>query len=532
MLPAESTLSWVSRNEALDSELRFRRLFEAAQDGILIVDAQSGAIIDANPFFAKLLGIPLVDVVGNPFWDVCTFSDPEVCRSIYRQVLAKNQVHYDDLLLNTTEGFGVHVEVSANLYLVRGNQVVQCHIRDIRQRKNAEQLEQRIRQAQKMEAVGQLAGGVAHDFNNLLGVILGYCEMLETRTDVPDDALKMIGEIHNAGNTAKNLTQRLLVFSRRQIAQPEPVNLNETVTRMEKMLARLIGEDIELVSILGDTLGEINVDPSQIEQVLMNLAINSRDAMPQGGKIAIETANTTVDPDMARQYPTLKPGNYVRLSFSDTGVGMDQETQSHIFEPFFSTKGPGQGTGLGLSTVFAIVSKAGGVVSVYSELGHGTTFKMFFPRHDQMTLPLEQCEPKAVSGGTETILVVDDAAPLRKLTRKLLEESGYRVLDSGDPAEALRIAEEHPGPLPLVITDVVMPGMNGFALGARITARRAESKILLVSGYNDESITRLQNPGERCAFLEKPFTRAELLSKVRELLGEDSNAHASPDVGL
>lgn len=497
-----------------------------------MVDAQSGTIIDANPFAAKLMAIPRDELVGKLFWDVCYFSDPEACLSIYRQVLARNQIHHEDLLLNTREGLHIHVEVSANLYLVRGNQVVQCHIRDIRQRKNAEQLEQRIRQAQKMEAVGQLAGGVAHDFNNLLGVILGYCEMLESRTDLPDDVLRMVGEVHNAGNTAKNLTQRLLVFSRKQIAQPEPLRLNEIVTRMEGMLSRLIGEDVELVSILGDDLGAINADPSQIEQVLMNLAINSRDAMPSGGKIAIETANTTVDAAMARQYPSLKPGNYVRLSFSDTGIGMDAETQSHIFEPFFSTKGPGQGTGLGLSTVFAIITKAGGVISVYSEPGHGTTFKMFFPRHDQLTLPLEDYPAKATSGGSETILVVDDAGPLRKLTRKLLEEGGYRVLDSGDPIEALRIAEEHPGPLPLVITDVVMPGMNGFALGSRITARRAESKVLLVSGYNDESITRLQNPGERCAFLEKPFTRAELLNKVRELLGETATMGSSPDVSL
>jgi two-component system, cell cycle sensor histidine kinase and response regulator CckA len=392
---------------------------------------------------------------------------------------------------------------------------------------NAALSEQRLRQTHKMEAVGQLAGGLAHDFNNLLGVILGYCEILEEQPDLPGPTRKMILEIHNAGTSAKNLTQRLLAFSRRQVLEPVALDLNETVRRMQIMLNRLIGDDVVLTSALCPDLGTITADPSQVEQVLMNLTINARDAMPKGGKILIATSNVEIDEVHARQPPFARPGRYVRLTVSDTGTGMDAETQSQIFEPFFSTKAPGKGTGLGLSTVLGIVNQSGGSIAVYSELNHGTTFKVYFRRHGESAVTATLGRENPVPGGRETILLVDDAVALRQLTQRLPQDCGYTVLESGDPAEALRIAAEYPGSLPLMITDVVMPGFSGSVLAEKLAASRPETKVLYASGYTDEAVIPLPTPGQHYAFLEKPFTREDLLRKVRELLdGSPQKSHS------
>ena len=521
---AENTKKRTLSEEALrDSEARYRRLFEAARDGILILDAKTGSITDVNPFLLELLEYSRAELLGVPLWDIGLFKDVEASKDAFRELQAKQYIRYEDLPLKTRGGRCINVEFVSNVYGVNSRKVIQCNIRDITQRKDAEQLEQRRRQGQKMEAVGQLAGGLAHDFNNLLGVILGYCEILEEQSDLTQPSRKMIVEIHNAGASAKSLTQRLLAFSRRQVLQPVFLDLNESVKRMDTMLDRLIGDDVELKSVLRGDLGTIKADPSQLEQVLMNLAINARDAMPKGGKIAIETANVEIDETYARQHPSTKPGRYVMLTVSDTGSGMDLETQSHIFEPFFSTKGPGQGTGLGLSTVFGIVRQSGGTIAVYSELGRGTTFKIHFPRCDEAPVVVQQEKAKMLRGGTETILLVDDAAPLRVLTRRLLEDCGYTVLDSGDPSEALCIAGEHKGSLPLMITDVVMPGFSGSVLAERLAAVRPETKVLYTSGYADDAGVQLRVPGQDYAFLEKPFTRDDLIRKVRELL--DSPTH-------
>jgi len=508
-----------------DSEIRYRRLFEAAHDGILLLDVGTGAITDVNPFLTELLGYSHAELLGKTLWDIGLFKDIGASKLAFRELVANRCVRYEDLPLQTKTGQSVSVEVVSNVYRANGDQVIQCNIRDIRQRKDAELSEQRLRQAQKMEAIGQLAGGLAHDFNNLLGVILGYCELLEAQTAMPESTREMILEIQNAGESAKKLTQRLLAFSRRQVMQPVVMDLNDTVNRTEKMLGRLIGENIRLKSVLGADLGKISADPSQIEQVLMNLAINSRDAMPKGGQITLKTANVLIDEVYARQHPFTEPGEYVLLTVSDTGSGMSPETQSHIFEPFFSTKPPGHGTGLGLSTVFGIVKQSGGSIAVYSEPGAGATFKIHFPRCDEVSAAGQQAKVKPLCGGTETILLVDDAAPLRGLTRRLLEDCGYTVLDSGDPSEALLMAGKHPGPLPLMITDVVMPGFSGPVLAEKLAAFRPETKVLLTSGYHDGSILQLSGCGKDgepcdlgCAFLEKPFTREGLLRKVREVL--------------
>lgn len=508
-----------------DSEVSYRRLFEAAHDGILLLNVHTGAITDVNPFLTELLGYSHAELLGKTIWEIGAPEDVEASKAAFLELTTKRFVRYENLPLRTKGGQSISVDVVSNVYRVNGDEVIQCNIRDIQQRKDAELSEQRLRQVQKMEAVGQLAGGLAHDFNNLLGVILGYCELIDEQVDLPEATREMILEIHNAGTSAKKLTQRLLEFSHRQVLKPVVMDLNVTVRRTQKMLRRLISEDVDVVSSLGNSLGRIIADPGQIEQVLMNLAINARDAMPQGGKIVIQTSNVEIDEEFAQLHPSIEAGRYVLLTVRDTGIGMDLETQSHIFEPFFSTKAPGHGTGLGLSTVFGIVEQSGGSISVYSEPGEGATFNVYFPRTDEAPAAAPPVKAKSHYHGTETILLVDDADSLRGLTKRLLEGCGYNVLDSGDPAEALRIAMEHQGPMPLLVTDVVMPGLSGPDLAERIAAVRPGTKVLYTSGYNDGSTFKSRMCGQDCVtcdchfgLLEKPFTREDLLRMVRELL--------------
>jgi two-component system cell cycle sensor histidine kinase/response regulator CckA len=501
-----------------DSEARYRRLFEAAQDGILILDANTGLITDVNPFLIELLDYSREEFLGKALWEIGPFKDVAASKAAFRELQSQKFVRYDDLPLETRAGQSINVEFVSNVYRVNNKKVIQCNIRDITHRKRVELTQQQVRQAQKMEAVGQLAGGIAHDFNNLLGVILGYCEILEGSTDLAEPSRKMIEQIHNAGISAKDLTRHLLAFSRRQVLQLVFLDLNAIVKHTSTLLDRLLGDDVTLNSVLSHDLGTVKADPSQIEQILMNLAVNARDAMPQGGKITIRTANVTIDQAYVKQHPYLKPGPYVMLTVSDTGIGMDAETRARIFEPFFSTKVDGKGTGLGLSTVFGIVKQSMGAINVYSEPGHGTKFKVYFPRCEEAPIVLPTNETAPLAGGSETILLVDDAAPLRGLTRLLLEGCGYTVLDSGDPAEAMGIAELHKGPLPLLITDVVMPGFSGRVLADRLRAARPETRVLYTSGYADDEIVQHGLVGADCAFLEKPFTRDALVRKVREIL--------------
>jgi PAS domain S-box-containing protein len=515
--------SALSEQALRDSEARYRRLFETAQDGILILDAKAGLITDVNPFLMKLLNYSREEFLGKALWEFGLFKDLEASRAAFRMLQTTGYIRYDDLPLKTKDGRLISVEFVSNVYGVNKKKVIQCNVRDITKRKHDEQSEQQLRQSQKMETIGQLAGGIAHDFNNLLGVILGYCGILEARLDpaeptreMIEEAHKMIVEIHNAGTSAKDLTRHLLAFSRRQVLQPVFLNLNATVNRLHTILSRVIGDDIELASVLQIDLETIKADPIQVEQVLMNLAVNARDAMPLGGKITIETANVDLDEAYAREHPYATPGPYVMLKVSDTGIGMDKETQDRIFEPFFSTKEAGQGTGLGLSTVFGIVKQSAGIITVRSAPHEGTAFTIYFPRCEEAPAITRPVSAVPLRGGSETILLVDDAAPLRGLTRRLLEDCGYNVLDSGEPVEAIRMAEQHKGILPLMITDVVMPGLSGPALAERIVAARPETKVLYTSGYADDAV--VNGIGKNCMFLEKPFTRDELVRKVRELL--------------
>jgi PAS domain S-box-containing protein len=512
---AKNTKQTASGQSLRDSEVRYRRLFEAAQDGILILDAKKAVITDVNPFLIKLLDYSREEFLGKALWEIGLFKDVEASKAAIRELQANKYVRYDDLPLKTRGGHAINVEFVSNVYRVNGKNVIQCNVRDITKRKHAEQSDLQHRQSQKMEAVGQLAGGVAHDFNNLLGVILVCCEMLGKQSDLAEGTRKMIVDIEHAGTSAKDLTRHLLAFSRRQALQPMLLDLNTSVNRIATMLNRLIGDDIELESILADDLGVIKADPIQIEQVLMNLAVNARDAMPKGGKITIETANVQIDEAFAREHASAKPGPYVMLTVSDTGDGMDKETQSRIFEPFFSTKTAGKGTGLGLSTVFDIIEQSAAAITVHSEPGRGTTFNCYFPRCEELLASKQPEQTTPILGGSETILLVDDATPLRELTRRLLEDCGYTVLDSGSPVEALGIAGKHDGPLPLMITDVEMPGFSGAVLAEKLTAVRPETKVLYTSGYVRDAGARL---GQESAFLEKPYTRDELVRTVRELL--------------
>jgi signal transduction histidine kinase/DNA-binding response OmpR family regulator len=382
-------------------------------------------------------------------------------------------------------------------------------------------LEQQLRQSQKMEAVGRLAGGVAHDFNNLLMVISGYSEFLLDRLG-PDPALRgPAQEIASAAVRATSLTRQLLAFSRKQMLAPKILDLNSVVTENLKMLNRMIGEDIELMMVPAADLGTVRADAGQIEQVIMNLAVNARDAMPAGGKLTIETSNVSLDEDYARFHAPLRPGNYVMLAISDTGAGMDSETQSHIFEPFFTTKGP-KGTGLGLSTVYGIVKQSGGYIWVYSEAGKGTTFKVYLPRvADTVEAPAQvaiPAESTATEPGTETVLLVEDETNLRYLARQFLEKQGYRVVEAADGAAAMQIAVAHEGMIHLLLTDVIMPGMNGRELAQRISEIRPNVKVLYMSGYTENVIGSNGTLDAGVRLLQKPFTLRDLKSKVREVL--------------
>jgi two-component system, cell cycle sensor histidine kinase and response regulator CckA len=391
--------------------------------------------------------------------------------------------------------------------------------RDISERRH---LEEQFRQVQKMEAVGRLSGGVAHDFNNLLGVMIGYAEFLQERME-PSNALRgSVDEILKAGKRAAALTRQLLAFSRQQVLDPKVLDLNFVVGDMEKLLRRLIGEDVRLATILSPGLGRVKADQGQLEQVLLNLAVNARDAMPQGGKLIIETENMEMDDEFVRRYPyPVKAGPYVCLKVTDTGTGMDPETKARAFEPFFTTKEKGKGTGLGLSTVYGVVKQSGGYIDIESSLGVGTKFKIYLPRVEEpLTVERTAFDPTASHEGTETILLAEDETSLRKLTRDTLELCGYKVLAASDGVEALKMSEAHSGSIDLVLTDVVMPEMGGRALVQELLNRRPDIKVVFMSGYAGQGIGTPGPIAPNSLFLAKPFTREMLTRKIREILDQ------------
>jgi len=627
------------------SELSYRRLFEAAQDGILILDVDTGRITDVNPFLFKLLGFSREEMIGKTVGELSPFKDIETNQAMLERLQKNGYVRYEDLPLETRDGRRMAVEFVSNVYQAGDKKVIQCNIRDITERKLAEKMirsernfsetslnslpgmfylfdqagkflrwnrnfervsgyaaEELVRMgpldfftgderdyiakkieeafmegavnaeahftakdgtrtpyyltgqkiqmegkpcligtgidiserkkleaqfigAQKMEVVGQLASGVAHDFNNILGVIIGYSDLakLELVSDSP--AQKYIDEIRHASERAAGLTRQLLIFSRKQTVQPVVLDLNDTVRDLDKMLRRLIDENIELTIVPGKQAGRIRADSGYVGQVLMNLVVNARDAMPHGGKLTIATSNVTLDENYARTHAGVIPGDYVMLSISDTGAGMTEEVKARMFEAFFTTKPKGKGTGLGLATCQTIVQQSGGHIGVYSEVGKGTTFKVYFPRVEQ---PLNSDKQSAKGGplprGTETLLLVEDEASVRHLAAGVLEAQGYNVLRANNGQEGLRVARECKGqPIRLVITDVIMPRMGGKVMAEWLKTTYPDIKVLFTSGYTDDAIAQhgVLEPG--VAFLPKPYTTATLACKVRAILDNETD---------
>jgi two-component system cell cycle sensor histidine kinase/response regulator CckA len=634
-----------------ESEERYRHIFETASDGIVLLEKNEGNIVHANLAVEKLLGYSEAEYIGKKLTDIGISLDMSNFPAIMHSLNKSGILNYDDVPVKTKSG----QYIDTDIYMVDRARLTQCNIRDVSERKQAEnklkaeksfienalntlqdiffvfdlegrflrwnrsmsavtgyadteialmkptdffrndhkervsaairegikeggarvdaivftkderpipyelsaslirdhtgdkigmsvvgrdltehnKLQAQLLHSQKMEAIGTLAGGIAHDFNNLLTTITGYTEMMLMEVDKDSPLRSGMEEIKLASDRAANLTRQLLAFSRKQMIQPVVLDLNYPLAEMDKMLRRLIGEDIDLITVLEPELWKVKFDPGQMDQVVMNLAVNAKDAMPEGGKLTIETANVDLDEAYARQHGIeLESGPLVMVAVSDTGMGIDEETQSHIFEPFFTTKEKGKGTGLGLSTVYGIVKQSGGFIWVYSEPGQGTTFKIYLPaiasaQASRAGLPKaeaeeafaeeEQIEPQHLEG-SETILVAEDDDSARKLMRSVLQGYGYRVLEAQDGEEAVRLFEQHEGPIHLLLTDVVMPGMNGRELAERLQPLQPKMKVLYMSGYTDNAIVHSGILETEMPFIQKPFAPEVLASKVRMVL--------------
>lgn len=504
--------------EALsESEERFRSLVENATVGIYRTTPQ-GRVVMVNPAMARMLGYEDLEELKARNLEEQGFG-PGYARSVFRENLEQDgEVKGLEAAWKRRDGSVIFVRESARAVRGESGKVLYYDgiVEDVTERKG---LEEQVRQATKMEAIGRLAGGVAHDFNNLLTIINGYSEILLEKLGLDNTASSQLKEINNAGERAASLTRQLLAFSRRQVLAPQVLDLNSVVANLEKMLRRLIGEDIKLRTVLDPALGQVKADPGQLEQVIMNLVVNARDAMPLGGSLTIETGNAQLDEAYAHNHVTVKPGPHIMLAVSDSGVGMTTETKARIFEPFFTTKEKGQGTGLGLATVYGIVQQSGGSIWVYSELGQGSVFKVYLPAVGESLAVGRPLKAQADSAaGSETLLVVEDEEGVRSLVCETLKLKGYQVVEARDPAEALTLAAQHAKPIHLLLTDVVMPQMSGTELAKRLTGVHPESKVLYMSGYTDDAIVRHGVLEAGTFFLQKPFGPSTLAKKVREVL--------------
>jgi PAS domain S-box-containing protein len=497
-----------------ESEERYRLLFERNLAGVYRSTAE-GRLLECNRAFARMLGYgsPAEAMAHSEWW----FHDrPSAHAEFWERLRREGSIVNHEGQARRKDGSPVWVIQNVSLLADEdGEEMLLGTVFDVTERRR---LEEQLLQSQKMEAVGRLAGGIAHDFNNLLTAIAGYSELLLGDLAQDDPRRESAEEIREAGLRAAGLTQQLLAFSRRQVLEPRVLDLNAVIASMERMLRRVIGEDIELTTALDADLWRTLADPGQIEQAIVNLAVNARDAMPRGGRLTLETGNVTLDEKFASAYTTVQPGPHVMLAVSDTGVGMDATLQSRLFEPFFTTKERGKGTGLGLSTTYGIVKQSGGSIWVYSEPGHGTTFKIYLPRCEE---PLDTRDapplPAKPRAGSETVLLVEDEPEVRRLVDKLLRMQGYAVVSAGSPAEAIAAARAA-GPIAILITDVIMPGMNGRELATVLGAERPGMRVLYMSGYTDAAIAQHGILPAGTAFLSKPFTPDALARKVREVL--------------
>ena len=511
------------------AEEEYRRFFESNLAGNFVA-TPDGRLLACNPAFARMFGFSSVEEAMQQ--NMATlYPNPESRAAFISRLKRERQLENFELELRRSNGAPIYVVASVIGTVNEEGELLQIlgHLIDETERRKAEQ---QFLQSQKMEAVGRLAGGVAHDFNNLLGVILGYSEMLLEQLPASDSVHKQIERICQASKHAVSLTRRLLAFSRKQVLQPTVINLNAVVSELGKILPRLIEEDVRIVISLDPELGLVKADPGQIEQVILNLAVNARDAMPHGGTLTLETANADLDSSYAGHQGDRNNSRHIMLKVSDTGIGMDELTLSRIFEPFFTTKEVGKGTGLGLATVYGIVQQSGGYIFVNSKPGRGTSFQIYLPQVQVTAEAPQTPEPPARAAfGSETILLVEDAPPLRELTRQFLETYGYKVLEAPDAFQALEIAERHKQEVRLLITDVVMPGMGGRALADRLISIRPGIRVLYISGYTDDANIDQGVLQSVVGFLPKPYTRDALASKVRELLGTPEASQPAQKTG-
>ena len=511
------------RRQLIEREQLFKLISDNAVDMIAIVDP-GGKRIYNSPSYHRILGYSPEELAATPSFDQVHPDDRQLVMDAAAEAMQSGQGCRLEYRMLHKNGDWVSLESTGSPIINAKGQIEGLVIvnRDISERRR---LETQLQQSQKMDAIGRLSGGVAHDFNNLLGLIIGYAEILQERIPEGDPLRSCVDQILKAGTQGASLTRQLLAFSRQQVLAPRALSLNAVVTDVGKMLRRLIGEDVDLITRLDPKLGNIRADQGQIEQVIMNLAVNARDAMADGGKLTIETVNIRIDDRFARRFafPVL-PGPYVRLSMIDTGAGMDMAIQQKIFDPFFTTKEKGKGTGLGLSTVYGVVKQSGGYIFVDSAPGKGATFTIYLPQVDQEAdVETRQTGPAGLLRGTETILLVEDEGGLRTATRRRLELQGYTVLEAADGSAALAASDQTSGAIDMLLTDIVMPGISGRILADQMKLKRPDIKVLFVSGYTGQQMGQdVLESGSH--FLQKPFTRETLTRKVREVLGTPSAA--------
>jgi PAS domain S-box-containing protein len=488
-------------------------------DSIFVKDT-AGRYLLANKEVTRVFNKPLEEIIGQDDTHFFPIEEASLLIAGDREIMNMAGPVTREEHVTTVDGQRTYMATKGPIRDGQGKVIGLFGIsRDITDQKK---MEDQLRQSQKIETVGRLAGGIAHDFNNLLTVINGYSELLLHKVKDKSPLSGELEEIKLAGERAAALTRQLLAFSRRQVLQPKVLDLNEVISHMDMMLRRLIGEDVEFRTVSREDLWKVKADPGQIEQVVMNLVVNARDAMPGGGRLTIETSNVFLDEEYSHVHPPVQPGSYVMLSVSDTGVGMDEKTASQVFEPFFTTKELGKGTGLGLSTVYGIVKQSGGFIWVYSEPGKGSTFKVYLPcTADRGVLPDKEGSPVEDLRGEKSVLVVEDEESIRRLATEILGRYGYAVFSAGDGEEALRIATSHEGEIDLLLTDVIMPGMGGPELFERIRQLRPGIKVLYVSGYTNDAIVHqgVLDPG--IAFLQKPYSPTSLVRKVKDVLEEN-----------
>ena len=500
---------------------KLRRTVEQSPD-LVMITGSSGIIEYVNPAFESLTGYSSREVIGQTLGILKSEQQPgDLYKEMWSTVLS-GQVFHGTVTNRKKNGENFVVQKAITPLLNAQGEITHFIStgRDITEQRK---LEAQLQQAQKMDAIGRLAGGVAHDFNNLLMVISAYAELMTDTLNADHPLRHNVDEIINASRRAADLTRQLLAFGRKQVQSLQVLDLNKIMTEVSGMLPRLVGEDIQLSFIAGSDLRMVKADPTQIEQIIMNLAANARDAMPSGGKLSIETKNVTLDDSYVQERPMVKPGDYVQLSVTDTGAGISKEDLAHIFEPFFTTKEKGKGTGLGLATVYGIVKQSGGFIWVYSEPGMGTTFKIYLPQansemHEKTSVPAAA----SVCAGSETILLVEDELAVRQSTREFLVRSGYTVLEAQDGEEALQVSRDYCGPIHILLTDVVMPRMSGPKVAEQLAAERPQIKVLFVSGYAEQTLLRHGTAKFTAHLMQKPFCLNALASKIRELVESES----------